>query len=277
MNRDVIRIIQIIEFRRAPSRLKRKIVRDWLSSTDPNVIAAAVDALLMRSEHIDPPLGVREVFDALLKNFELNLSAEKASTVYGTTCYQAARDLYSWLMAAAATHSSYVQEFMASLKAFLEKAYLAADASERECIQTGLLEHLFEHEPFRDAFEAWREMPVLGEAFRNAQRWSDWVNARIAALEAVAERTATTLRHAGYPDACLTMPSVGSAVVSVTWRTGELRFVCDDEWVKLAEDGRARLDDAVRFASEPRNWTADPTHESTFTVELAGAQFGASS
>src|SRR5688572_25071208 len=105
MNKDVIRIIEILAFTGVTIYFTRRDVVDWLSSNDPNVIAAAADAVVVYPFHVKPPLTVSETFEALRKNFELHLSIGKAPTVYGTSCYEAARDLYLWLIAVATTPS----------------------------------------------------------------------------------------------------------------------------------------------------------------------------
>jgi hypothetical protein len=56
-------------------------------------------------------------------------------------------------------------------KTWLAQQYRQGDESQRTCIVTATLEHLFEHRGLAALFADWKKDPVLGVAYREAMEW----------------------------------------------------------------------------------------------------------
>jgi hypothetical protein len=66
-NQDVLRIIDVLDFRANPEPLKKRRLLGWFESNEPNVVGAAVDAMLRNWDYIKPALTRREVGELLMK------------------------------------------------------------------------------------------------------------------------------------------------------------------------------------------------------------------
>lgn len=274
MNADVIRVINILEFRRSPVQIKKRHVLDWLLSNDPNVIAAAVDAILMHNDCISPRLTNDEILDLLQRNFMLNLSTEKAPTLYGHSCYEAGRTLFMWVLTLFDTgHAPGDGEALRRLSSYLSGLYLSASEKQRNCIVNGVLEHLFESDAVREHFEFWQGQDILREAYINARRWSDWSKARLYALEEVTYRTAELLRGAGHVEAFVNWPGPASVIPTISVKERVLMISCDTAWVELFQVGRLNLTKAAEFAADEKNWSPVAEGGLTHVVELRGRTF----
>ena len=83
--------------------------------------------------------------------------------------FEAGYEIAAWLkhLVNAAEGGAVVTEVAARLA----DAYRAADATTRNRIETGALEHALESTAVRPFFDAWRTDPVLSDAHRQALAW----------------------------------------------------------------------------------------------------------
>jgi hypothetical protein len=272
MNHDVIRVINILEFRRAPVKIKKRHLIDWFSSDDPNVIAAAVDAVLMHSDWISPRLTNADILELLQKNLALNLFTRKAPTPYGHSCYEAGRALFMWVTQVAVAGGTH-PELLPRLSSFLSGLYLSAPDEQRNCIINGVLEHLFESDVIRQHFEHWQDEDALREAFINARRWSDWASVTRTSLEEVAEKTADLLRASGHHDAFVTQAGPATVVPTISLHDRVVMMSCDSAWVELFRRGALNLESAAKYAADQQNWRTVAEGGITDAVELFGNAF----
>lgn len=278
VNDDVLRIIEILEFRRQPTAVKKKRIGEWFGSDDPNVIGAAVDVLLQYSEYIDPAPTRREVGEFLMKNFEVSLArrGEKAS-IYAYNCHEAAKELYAWMIACYnALPERKAEECLHLAKEFLVHRYRNGDGSQRSCIVAGALEHLFEVDGLREFFMDWQAEPDLREAYRKAEAWSSWLAACVRSVELVASLTADLLRSRGFEAVMVHPPTIGTTMPVVTWENGEphqLAIDCDEAWVRGFESSAVDIERAANFAASRSNWSQSANLPTHFTVHLNGDRF----
>jgi len=279
-NDDVLRIIEILDFRRQPEPIKKKRVHRWFESSEPNVIGAAVDAVLRNWERIEPSLTRREIGDLLMKNFGVSLDSrgQKVSN-YAYNCHEAAKEFYGWVIASHAAFPDHdAKECVRVAKQFLEQRYRAGDEGQRNCIIAGALEHIFEAEGLQEVFFEWKRDPVLSDAYAKAGAWSSWVAARNRSLEPIATATAEALRRRGFEDVQVQRPAVGTTMPVVTWRNGqphELAISGDEAWARRFDAGEVDMAKAARFAATPENWSQSSSLPTHFTVELNGDRFTA--
>jgi hypothetical protein len=274
MNQDVIRIINILEFRRAPVRIKQRRVTEWLQSGDPNVVAAATDAILMHNDFISPKLNDGEILAILQRNFAINLSTPKAPTLYSHSCYEAGRALFMWVLLQA--DSDYVLNNVDALDVLstnLANLYLTASPDQKDCIVNGVLEHLFENDAVREHFVTWQAQPELNDAYVRAGRWSDWSRTRRSSLEEITEKTAERLRQAGYSNAFVNWPVPGSVIPEICMDEQTLMVSCDEVWVELFQARRLNLDLAADFAANEKHWRPAAEIGRAQIVELSGRSF----
>ena len=277
-NQDVLRIIEVLDFRAHPEPLKKKRLRAWFESQEPNVIGAATEAVLRHGEYINPPLTRREVGDLLMTNFDVSLDnrGEKVSA-YAYNCHEAAKEFYGWVIAAHdALLDREAEECLSVAKEFLELRYRAGDEGQRNCLIAGALEHIFEVDGVRDRFHDWRDDPELSIAYGKAEEWRSWVAGRVRSLDTVAMRTADLLRARGVEDVVVERPTVGTTMPFIRWRNGEqheLAISCDEAWVQAVEADAVDVIRAANFAANPDNWSHSPYAPTHFTVELQGERF----
>jgi len=275
---DVLRIIEVLDFRANPERLKKKRLRNWFESSEPNVIGAALEAVLRHWDFIEPALTRRELGELLKKNFEVSLRSrgEKLSD-YAYNCHEAAKEFYGWVIAShSALPDGEAEECLSAAKEFLEQKYRAGDEGQRNCIIAGALEHIFEVEELREVFDDWKDDPELSYAYAKAEEWSLWVAARMRTVQPVVVRTADTFRTRGYNDVVIKRPTVGTIMPVIAWRSeeeNELAISCDEAWADAVESNAIDIKRAADFAADPENWVHSqyaPTH---FTVELSTQAF----
>ncbi|MEA2417185.1 MAG: hypothetical protein QOI58_3842 [Thermoanaerobaculia bacterium] len=277
MRSDVIRIIEVLEFRSRPGPLEKKRLRDWFASDDPNVIGAAADAVLQHWEYIEPPLTRGEVGDVLMKNLAVSLltRGQKVSD-YAYNCHEAGKEFYVWVIAAqAALPDAEAEECLRLARQFLRDQYRSGDEGQRGCIITGVLEHLFEIDDVRTLFADWQRDPEMMRAFERAEAWSTWVAAHAQSLDAVTSRAAELLKERGFKDVVVSKAAIGTIMPAVLWENGEehqLSISCDEEWLNTFKETKLNIEEAARFATNSNNWSqaALPTH---FSVKLQGARF----
>jgi hypothetical protein len=278
-NEDVVRIIEILDFRRQPELIKKKHARRWFDSTDANVIGAGLDAILRNWSCVEPPLTRGELGDVLMKNFQISLrSRGEKMTHYAYTCHEAAREFYDWVIAShAVAHDVEAQQCVHLAKDFLEREYRGGDDQQRNCIVAGALEHLFEVEALQDLFASWKNDPQLSEAYANAAEWSSWARSRRRSLRTVAKRILELMRRGGHEDANVREPAIGTTMPVITWdddaEPNELAITCDEAWVRHFEGGRVDEVKAARFATNRQNWSESASVPRYFTVELCGETF----
>lgn len=272
---DVQRIIEILDFRRAPTAMTKKRLLRWFDSNEPNVIGAAVGAALLNWECVRPALTRSEVGNILMKNFEVSLeSAGEKLSPYAYNCHEAAKEFYVWVLQAhAALPDVEAENCVAAAIEFLERRYRAGDVRQRNCIVSGALEHLFEIDDLRNRFSAWEGDAALREAYSAATEWSTWALERMRSLREVAARTADLLRQRDVRDATAADGSIGTATAVVQWHDNEqheLVISCDEAWVEAFRSNNADVERAAAFAANRSNWSESMTH---FSVEISGARF----
>ena len=273
-NDDVLRIIQILDFRRQPEAIQKKHVQRWFESSDADVVGAGVDAILRNWECIEPSLTRRELGDLLAINFRLSLRkpVENVSH-YAYTCHEAARELSAWIVAAQASGDLEAQNCLRFAKDFLTHEYRTADTKQRNCILAGALEHMFEFDGLRELFSDWAEDPLLSDPFSKAEAWSSWAAARRRSLSSVAKRISELMLQNGLESVELRLPAIGTTMPVITWHKGEtheLAITGDEAWVRQFEAGQVDVEKAARFAADFRNWTQSASLPQRFDVELRG-------
>jgi hypothetical protein len=274
---DVLRIIEIMDFRRQPESIKKKHARRWFDSTDANVIGAGLDAILRNWECVEPRLTRRELGELLIKNFQISLrSRDGKLTHYAYNCHEAAREFYGWVIASHAAAGDEAHEGVLVAKDFLEREYRAGNEQQRNCIVAGALEHLFEVEGLQKLFADWVSDPLLSQAYAKASEWSSWAQSRSRSLRGVAKRTLQQMRRRGVENANVREPAIGTTMPVITWddaESNELAITCDEGWVRNFEGGHIDEEKAARFAADTRNWSESASVRGRFTVELHGEVF----
>jgi hypothetical protein len=274
MNTDVIRAIKILEFRRAPEVLKKREVIDWFSSDDPDVVAAAAGAILLYPTYIKPPLLHHEMLGYLFRNFLLNLGTVKAATYYGNSCYEAARELLSYLNHQFSDSADVaVREAVSSMSLQISIRYRSGTDPERKCIINGFLEHVLGVPGISEHFDWWLVEPELSSAYQSALGWREWSNARVDALRPVTTELAERLGEREHCSVLIEWPGIASVIPVIRWAQAELWIICDAEWAEHFKAGHLNIDEAVDFALEMSNWRASPMNGSRYVVTLSGRTF----
>ena len=89
--------------------------------------------------------------------------------------YDAARELYVLVknMLLTYPHESCIKKF----KDAVESIYMNGDDKVKNCIETVLLEHLFDNKLILEAFDSWRDDPALKQAYDNVMYYVNNIGA----------------------------------------------------------------------------------------------------
>jgi hypothetical protein len=250
---------------------------DWSLSDDPEILGAVVELVGQHSELIDPPLSPMDVGELLMRNFSVALRLRPLPPVgsHAFSAYEAARELGGWFEAEMSFADGRAEEEAYAMAQRLAAEFKSADDEGKNCMVTGLLEHLFENEKLKALFTTWKDDPELWEAYQASLQWANWVEMRFRALADVVRGVVSSLRRDGLDASVRDRASrLAMPIIVVKGRESfELHFDCDNDWVHGALGGTLSIPRAVRFAQDRGTWKRVDHDRQWFEVKLEGGNF----
>jgi hypothetical protein len=147
-------------------------VRDWMEREDADADAfGATYVFLSKAEHtgrVAPPLEFDPVFHFMLRYYEFCLKTNPESK-WANSSYSAGLDLVGWFVWM--WDEKREEKYFESIKAMLEKVYVAGGPEIKKCIEKAVVEHLFERKDIRAFFSDWRDNPQLRPAYEEGKVW----------------------------------------------------------------------------------------------------------
>jgi len=146
------------------------LFRDWMRSSDIEVLGFLFATIGERRLRIEPPLDTQE-YVAFAKMYLGRCFKENPGGEWSDSSYSA-----GWNLVGIFCHlldNDAPQEVLADLKNWLALVYREGDQALRTCIENASLEHLFERKDFRNFFSNWKNDPILKRAYENARLWVD--------------------------------------------------------------------------------------------------------
>ena len=141
-----------------------------MSHTEPEVRGATY-SLIAEPRHwrrIVPPLDLDKVFDWILQYYEFCLRTDPTGEwVNGR--WSAGNELMAWFVEEWDERAG--RDFFDRIKALLAELYVTGSPDLRVCIETAVVEHLFEREGIREFFQDWKDHPQLGPAYEAGLEW----------------------------------------------------------------------------------------------------------
>jgi hypothetical protein len=151
--------------------IPRQQIRHWIEHAD----TVAVDALLYELprdawDRIEPALE-RDETCALIQRYLFGCIREDRTDYVTLTRYEAAAELVGWFDQLAAREEAH--DVAQRVATAVTDLFLAGDASIREAIETGFLEHVLEQRSQRSFFAHWAHDERLQDAWRHALAWGE--------------------------------------------------------------------------------------------------------
>lgn len=144
----------------------------WMQSSDIEVLGALYAFLTNENlTRVTPPLTQLEMWNFCERYLERCLR-EDPKGQWAHSRYAAAWDIASLIGKLWANRAADRSALLRS-RDWLARVYGDSESSVKEAIVNGTMEHLFENRNIKSLFEAWRDDPVLGEAYERAAEWSE--------------------------------------------------------------------------------------------------------
>lgn len=145
-------------------------VRQWMVNGDLQIRGGVYEIFRRARQRIVPEIPVDEqhafildyLFDCLIQN--------PAPGDYLHGGFEAAWEIAGWVKYAQANGQA--TEWIKEVVRRLTQAYLSADDTIRNRIETGAVEHMFESPLLREHFNFWKGDPVLGTAYELCMLWA---------------------------------------------------------------------------------------------------------
>jgi hypothetical protein len=144
-------------------------VREWIKSSDIEILGFTHDLIHDGRFRIEPVLPLNEYKDFVKHYFELCLR-DNPEGEWADSSYSAGGDLVN-IFASLWRDSSVPREVLKELRNWFGQLYREGDKRVRTCIVNATLEHLFEQKEIRNFFADWKNDDVLAVAHREASDW----------------------------------------------------------------------------------------------------------
>ncbi|HXN24687.1 MAG TPA: hypothetical protein VOA41_18290 [Candidatus Dormibacteraeota bacterium] len=167
-------LLEIIKELKTPPEERKSVpenqVRGWMASEDTDTMGATY-VFLSKPQHVNrvsSPLSFDPVFDFMLRYYEFCLKTDPESK-WANSSYSAGSDLVGWFVSM--WDEKRDKKYFEAIKSRLAQLYIDGSPELKECIEHGVIEHLFERKAIRQFFSDWRDNPDLRPAFDEGMLW----------------------------------------------------------------------------------------------------------
>ena len=146
-------------------------LRQWMKSSDIEILGFAFDMVGDSRFEVEPTLSVNEYLD-FAKHYLGRCVRENPDGEWSESRYSAGNTLvrvfvHVW------DEESVPRAHLQDLKEWLAAIYKEGDDEIRTCVVQATVEHLFERKAIMDFFSDWRKDPLLHEAYDQAALWPE--------------------------------------------------------------------------------------------------------
>jgi hypothetical protein len=149
--------------------IRADAVRRWMAADELTTRGAVYHLLQRAVGRIAPPLSQAEYYPFMLDYLFDCLLLNPKSNEFLHSGFEAAWDLVAWLKHVQNYEGS--ADFIAHVVSRITVAYVSADNTTRNRIETGLLEHILESPSLRKYLVSWKDDPDLGDAYKRCLEW----------------------------------------------------------------------------------------------------------
>ncbi|HVB85058.1 MAG TPA: hypothetical protein VNK23_00120 [Candidatus Dormibacteraeota bacterium] len=146
-------------------------LREWMESSDIEILGFASATIHNRRFRIEPPLSTEE-YVSFEKSYHERCLRDNPDGEWSDSRYSAGHDLVN-IFSSLWADQNVPRPILAELKDWLGNLYKNGDADIRTCIVQATLEHLFEQKALRTFFSDWQGDSVLRIAYDEACLWPD--------------------------------------------------------------------------------------------------------
>lgn len=168
---------EIQAFVEGDAQLPRECFERWARSDEPMVLEAAIDAVAVANERIDPPVDEWGYLELLLQALKVSLLQEGNAAELSP--YLLGGDLLSFVDDAKERLAPEGFDRVTSrLEQQLRRLVPTLSPLGKRALVDGFLEHFLERDDLRSVFESWRAEPTLARLYLEADEWASSVRAR---------------------------------------------------------------------------------------------------
>jgi len=146
-------------------------LREWMRSSDIEIVGFAHGMIHDARFRIEPPLSVEE-YVGFVKDYYERCLRDNPDGDWSDSRYSAGADLVN-IFGSLWRDSQVPRPLLDDLKNFLARLYKHGDEEIRTCIVQATLERLVEQKPIRKFFSDWQKDPVLRIAYDESCLWPD--------------------------------------------------------------------------------------------------------
>jgi hypothetical protein len=154
--------------------IKKNKIKEWMLSSDIEALAALSYFILNKFyyKRIEPSLTLEDYKKFLLFYWERCLKENLESGEWSDSRYEAGWSIVNWFISLW-NDKSVPKEILSEIKEWIASIYRDADDELKLCIETAILEHLFQNKKIKSFFKNWKKDEILNEAYKNALFYCD--------------------------------------------------------------------------------------------------------